>query len=78
MGPLTASGGALKGRESELQSTPGHSIDGLYESDAGSKLMEPRQGWLSHEAKLRRAHLSLRCSAGGRRLNSILECQKRP
>ena len=46
-----------KGRESELQSTPGHSIDGLYESDAGSKLMEALasgQGWLADEAKLRR------------------------
>jgi len=46
-----------KGRESELQYIPGRAIDGQYEANAGSKLMEAiaaGQGWLADETKLRR------------------------
>jgi hypothetical protein len=46
-----------KGRESELRYVPGRSLDGQYQANAGSNLMEALasgRGWLADETKLHR------------------------
>jgi len=46
-----------KGRESELQSTPGQKMDGAYQLGAGTSLMQALaagHAWLADETKLQR------------------------